>query len=162
MSLLERVLTKLIETLTALGGIIFVCSLVLGVFYRYVLHNALTWSDEVAMLCFTWVVFLGAALLVREKGHVRIELIESILPNSVNWVLQLLIQLLIIAIGISMVWFGWDFVQLTVGQTAPATRYPIWVRNLSVPVAGFLFCVYSLLNIFQPVKIKETTEADIL
>src|SRR5690625_913073 len=162
MSLLERVLTKLIETLTALGGIIFVCSLVLGVFYRYVLHNALTWSDEVAMLCFTWVVFLGAALLIREKGHVRIELIESVLPDSLNWVLHLLIQLLIFIVGFCMVWFGWDYTQLTVGQTAPATRYPIWVRSLSVPVSGILFCVYSLLNIFQPVRKKEITEVDII
>ena len=162
MSLIERVLTKLIETLTIIGGTVFVCSLVVGVFYRYVLHNALTWSDEVAMLCFTWVVFLGAALLIRENGHVRIQLIESILPDSLNWVLHLSIQLLIFVIGVYMVWFGWDYTQLTVGQTAPATRYPIWVRSLSVPISGILFCLYSLLNMFLPVKSKEITEADII
>jgi TRAP-type C4-dicarboxylate transport system permease small subunit len=40
----------------------------LGVFSRYVLHATFQWYDEVARLCFVWMVFLGAAVAVRRGG----------------------------------------------------------------------------------------------
>ena len=55
-------------------------SLLLGVFYRYVLGDALVWSDEVAALAFTWTVFLFASALVRTGGHVRVTLLVDSLP----------------------------------------------------------------------------------
>lgn len=146
----QRWLASAVTALTVLGGTVIVTVLVLGVFYRYVLHNALSWTDEVAMLSFSWTVLLAAALLVQESGHVRVELIESALPEWGLAILRRLIQLLVLATGAYMVWTGWDFMMMTVGQTAPATRYPIWVRNLALPVSGVLIVFFSLLQLSRP------------
>lgn len=51
-------------TLLALVVVMFV-----GVFYRYVLNNALAWTGEVAGLATGWVVFLAAATLLAKGGH---------------------------------------------------------------------------------------------
>lgn len=145
--LLERGLIRCTEVLTVLGGAVIVGSLILGVFFRYVLQNSLSWTDEVAMFCFSWIVLLAAALLVRESGHVRVELIENYLPAVVVRLLRIGIELLVLLTGVYMVWTGWDFMQMTVGQLSPAIRYPIWARNLSVPVSGVLICLFAILNL---------------
>lgn len=144
---LERGLVRLTEILTVTGGAVIVGSLILGVFFRYVLQNSLTWSDEVAMFCFSWIVLLAAALLVRESGHVRVELIENYLPPGAIGALRIGIEFLILLTGIYMVWTGWGFMMMTVGQFSPAIRYPIWLRNLAVPVSGALICLFAILNL---------------
>ena len=47
----------------------------LGVFSRYVLHATFRWYDEVARLCFVWIIFLGAAVAVRRRLHFRMHLV---------------------------------------------------------------------------------------
>ncbi|MDT3679238.1 MAG: TRAP transporter small permease [Burkholderiaceae bacterium] len=138
--------------LTVIGGAVIVGSLIVGVFFRYVLRDSLSWTDEVAMFCFSWIVFLAAALLVRESGHVRVELIENYLPNRAARGLRIFIDLLILITGVYLVWTGWNLMILTVGQLSPAVRYPIWTRNLSLPVSGLLMALFATSNLLRREK----------
>src|SRR5690625_1824572 len=90
---LERALTCLVQTLAVLFALAMVSSLLLGVFFRYVVQSSLTWSGEVAMLCFSWLTFLTAALMVRENGHVRLEFVRDAFPDRARAVLNALIWL---------------------------------------------------------------------
>ena len=46
-------------------------SVVLGVFYRYVLRSPLAWDHEVATYLLVWFTLLGAFYVHLEDGHVR-------------------------------------------------------------------------------------------
>ena len=39
---------------------------------RYVFQVALHWTEETAAMCMVWAVYMGAALCVRERFHIRI------------------------------------------------------------------------------------------
>ena len=43
-----------------------------GVFARYVLHNSLSWSDELATICFLWLTMLGTIVAYRRDAHLRL------------------------------------------------------------------------------------------
>lgn len=144
---LDHGLTSVVRAGAILTAIVMISSLILGVFYRYVLDNALTWSEEVAMFCFSWLTFLAAALMVRENGHVRVELIASILPDRVWWLLNQIIWVLIALVGLYMAWTGYQFIFLTMGQTSPAIRYPVWWRDVSLSVGGVLVSFYAIRNL---------------
>ncbi|KAA0890910.1 TRAP transporter small permease [Pusillimonas sp. ANT_WB101] len=144
---LERVLTAVVQTLTVLSAVVMILSLLVGVFFRYVMQDSLTWSEEVAMLCFSWLIFLAAALMVRENGHVRMELIEPAMSAKAYGLLNQFIWILIAMIGGYMAWTGFQFIQLTMGQSSPAIRYPIWMRDISLPIGGILITFYALLNL---------------
>lgn len=146
---LERGLTAVVQALTVLSSVIMILSLLVGIFFRYVMQDSLTWSGEVAMLCFSWLIFLAAALMVRENGHVRMELIEKVLPARSYGLLNQFIWIVIALIGGYMAWTGFQFIQLTMGQSSPAIRYPIWMRDVSLPVGGILISLYALLNLYS-------------
>lgn len=152
---IERCFTAAIKVAAITFAAVMVASLLLGVVYRYLLQDSLSWSGEVALLCFTWLVFLTAVLAVKDDSHVRIDLLHKLLPGQVSWILNQLIWLVISLTGAYMVWTGWNLIGFTLGQTSPAIGYPIWMRNVSLPLAGGLIFFYSLGNVrgfrgFQP------------
>ena len=60
----------------------------LQVFNRFVLKAPLAWSEDLAMLLFQWVVFLGAAVGVRRLRHFGIDLVVKKLPARMRRTLQ--------------------------------------------------------------------------
>ncbi|AME26952.1 TRAP transporter large permease [Burkholderia sp. PAMC 26561] len=67
----DRWLGTLVETVTACALAIEVALLLAGVSCRYLLHQPLTWSDELASTLFAWVASLGAAIAYRRMEHMR-------------------------------------------------------------------------------------------
>ena len=67
----ERFIGGAIERVAA--GLVAGVTLILlaGVVSRYVFHNPLTWTDELATTLFAWLAMLGAALATRADRHMR-------------------------------------------------------------------------------------------
>ncbi|EHJ02473.1 TRAP transporter small permease [Marinobacter manganoxydans] len=146
------------QAVGAVTALVMIGSLLLGVFYRYVLGDALVWSDEVAALAFTWTVFLFASALVRSGGHVRVTLLVNALPPLLGELVERGIMVLIIGFGLVMFWNGWNFAEFTAGQVSPAIRYPVWMKNAAVPVGGALISIHALILLIRPQPIHKSSE----
>lgn len=157
---LSRGVSRGTAILATLCALIMIFSLLDGVFYRYILNDSPSWTDEVAVLAFSWSTMLFASVLVQEKGHVRITLLLSSLPAFLEAVLDKLSLLLVLAFGALMLWAGWQFTVFTADQVSPTLRYPLWLRSAAIPVSGFLIVLHSLvllLNPFRTQTVKEVT-----
>ena len=152
-------LARAAQALGAVTAVVMVCSLLLGVFYRYILDDALVWSDEVAALAFTWTVFLFASALVRTGGHVRVTLLVDALPPLLGELVERSILLLVFGFGLVMFWTGWNFAEFTFGQVSPAVRYPLWIRDAAVPVSGLLISLHALILVLRPRPIHKAGAA---
>jgi len=49
---------------------------------RYIFSTALHWTEEVAAISMVWAVYMGAALCVRERFHIRIMVGVKSLPTA--------------------------------------------------------------------------------
>lgn len=137
-------LARLVELLAILCGLVMVGSLLLGVFYRYILSDALSWANEVAVLTFTWSVFLAAALVVRDHGHVRIEFIDLVLPH---WLVRLMSKVTLLAVIFVcgyLIYSGIGLIELSLGTRSAAIQYPVWMLDASIPVGGALSLFYAV------------------
>jgi TRAP-type C4-dicarboxylate transport system permease small subunit len=80
-----------------------------GVFWRYVLNDALSWSEEVAKFAMVWLAFVGAPLALAQGGHVAIEALQRLLPGRARHLLAGLVMGIVTAVLVVFVWRGTTF-----------------------------------------------------
>ena len=69
----------------------------LQVFSRYVLNHSLFWSEELARYLFIWLVFLSAAMVLRQDRHIQVSAVVDRLPASMKRVVIILGDILMLA-----------------------------------------------------------------
>ena len=121
----------------------------LGVFSRYVLRSTFTWYDEIARLLFVWMVFLGAAVGVRQAGHFRLHLVIDRFPPGLRRATELLGVFAIMLFGAVLVQQGWKLVELGQFQQTPVMGLSKRYIYASMPAGGVLIILYSLPHLWR-------------
>ena len=95
------------------------------VIMRYVMHNSLSWSEELARYCFIWLIYkIDAALkLFPEKVRPYITIVGELLV--------LAFAAYIVVTGVELTYKQWLF-----GKASPALGVPLQYIN-AAPVVGF-------------------------
>jgi TRAP-type C4-dicarboxylate transport system permease small subunit len=52
-------------------------ALIIQVIFRYFINMPMGWTDELSLICWTWLVLWGAAFVVRERDESRFELLHA-------------------------------------------------------------------------------------
>lgn len=133
-----------VALMTALVGDVF-----LGVFSRYVLHATFTWYDEVARLCFVWIVFLGAAVAVRRGLHFRLHLLVGRLPSGLQKSADSLATLVVIAFSVMLVAGGLSIAPLAQREVTDALEISMLWFYAALPVGGALMALYAMPTLWR-------------
>ena len=125
-----------------------------GVFYRYMLNDALSWSEELSKFLMVWMTFTGAPIALRQGGHVAIEILPGALPPRLRQALLLVTFLIILALMGVFVHQGWVLAwnaRTQVAATLGGGFSMIWVF-LAVPVGGLFMGLIALELILRSVR----------
>lgn len=158
---LEKAERGLLSTLIASS----ILMSVIGVFYRYVLGQSLSYVEEVAGLIMAAVIVLGSSLAVTTKEHIRVELLMQVFPRLVRW-LNALAWFTVMVVSAAMAWLTWLFVSKLInnGQIASSVEWlKIGWPLLIVPVGYAVCCVKAAWILFEEVTGRATppvTELD--
>jgi TRAP-type C4-dicarboxylate transport system permease small subunit len=147
--LLEGTAALLRWSLIAAVALMLAC-IALQVVMRYVFGNALSWSEELALVTFSWAALGGLALGVREGFHVRLTLLLDPLPAGARAWAERAIDLLAAALGAYLVWSGWRYVDITRGGTSAAIAYPIELLHGIAPLAGVFVLIFAVERLLLP------------
>ncbi len=96
--------------ISAIALALMVVVILLQVFFRYVMNNALPWPDEAARFLMLWLTGLMAPIALRQGGFVAIETISQFLPNRMMSLLTILLLILSLAVLCVAVQLGWKHV----------------------------------------------------
>ena len=110
------------------------------------------WANEASCFLFVYVVFLGAFILIRDKGFIRMDLIQSKIPAKGRFVYDLLLQILVIVYAVVFLIYGFEFAQRNAIQVSGAMHLPMNVVYMIMPVSGFFMILYSLRNIVRFIR----------
>ena len=116
--------------------VVVVCS---DVFLRYFLRSPLVWSTEVTEILLLDITFLGAAWVLKENGHVVIDVFTAKVAGSTKKVLSFISYALIAIVGIVLVYYGFfttidHWIRGIYNPTAIET--PIWLILLVIPLGS--------------------------
>lgn len=113
------------------------------VFGRYVLNVTPTWVEQLALLLVCYIAFLGAAAGIKENFHLGVTLFRDMMPEMVQKVLILLIDIVLagfgavmLIAGITLMTFGWD-------TMLPMLDIPESFRTLAITSCGGLVLLFA-------------------
>ncbi len=116
----------------------------LGVFFRYVLNNALPWAEEADRYLFIWLSFVGASITMRHKAHIAVDLLLRYVSPARRRLLTLVAQAAVLVFLALVFLASLPVLELTAETRATATDIPMsWVYT-AAPVGCVLIGVETL------------------
>ena len=145
----KKVTEKLIDYLAiVLFSTLFLFG-ILQVFFRWVLNNPLTWSEEAIQLMYVWICYLGWAIAERKDSHIRITAVMNALPEKGQKWLQIFNHILCIVFSVLMVWYGIKLVGVGAKRTAVSFPLNYGVVYLMGPISNFIIIFYELAGLIE-------------
>ena len=102
---------------------LMVIAILIQVFFRYVLNNALPWPDEAARFCMLWMTGPMAPIALRRGGFVAIDMLVRALPVRVGAFLSLILLLISAVVLAVAVPIGWGEITGFGGKFKTASLY---------------------------------------
>ena len=131
----------------------------LQVFFRYVIHSSLPWSEELSRYCMVFVTYIGVSAGLRVGTHTCVDFLVVILPEKARfWLVALghLVTFIIVAaftvIGVRM-----SLQMMSHGQMTAGLHIPMWVPYSIIPLGfagGCIRCLQNLVDHLQSRNVK--------
>lgn len=86
---------------------LMVVAILVQVFFRYALNNALPWPDEAARFMMLWLTGLMAPMAFRRGGFVAIDMIVLALPKRLGEIVSLILLLISAAVLLMAIKIGY-------------------------------------------------------
>ena len=134
-----------------------------SIFFRYVLNNSITWSEEVAKYLMVWMVFVGAPVAMVQSRHIAIEMFPNLFRPRIRALIFLIVNLLIV---LTMAFWTYRGFTYTVGGMSQVMssfdKIPLGVVFASIPFGSCIMMIISfqislnqILVIIDPEKYED-------
>lgn len=142
---------------TAVAGLLGIVAVVAyQVFGRYVLNDTPTWAESLALVLVLYVTMFGAAVGVRDAGHIGLEsVLVMLLPDRHRLPVEILIHVLVGIFGMVMGWNAWLLADSVMAYKIPILGLPEGVNHIALALAGCLITLFSLEHIMALIAGEE-------
>lgn len=115
--------------------------------------------DEIVTLFFAWLAFIGAALMVRDNGHLRAGVFDDFLKKrpQLKKPYLILINLLLLVFEVVMFHSSLTLFELGTMKTSPMLHWPESIWYFPVMASAFLMLSYTILELAQIIFEKHIT-----
>ncbi len=129
------------------------CVLVfVGVVFRYVLLEPISWTEEVGRFCLVWVSFIGTYLAHRRSQHIGVTvLVDGLTPARQKYVRIVVSALLAVFMMMLMVQ-GTAYTTAFARYYSPILELPLGIVYAALPVAATLMLIAILLDLGKELR----------
>lgn len=136
-----RLVARVRMALTALSVALLLSYFVLvllQVFFRYVLNESLFWAEELVRGLMVWGVMVSSALVAASRGHIRVEVLELMLPPAGRKVVGWISDALAIAFSLILLWAAIQLMDRSWLQRSPLLEVPKYTVYMAIAVGAAL------------------------
>jgi TRAP-type C4-dicarboxylate transport system permease small subunit len=141
---------KVLEIFSTLLSIAMLAIVLVGVFYRYVMDDSLSWYDEFAGYVLVWLTMYGSVVALAKRKHISFDtLVEKLPPRARRWA-DVFGILCVMAFSVVMLVSGFELVREMADETAISvpTFKMAWIYSV-MPVTGGLMLLIGLVQLVQ-------------
>ena len=142
-----KLFDRIINIMTYLAGILLVfimLSVCLEVILRSFFNRPQIWVTEVTECLLLYITFLGTAWLLREEGHVKVDIIlDRLKPKTITFLgilsslIGLFVSLILAIYGLSVTW---NYFQRGI-YTPTAMEIPVFAILLIIPIGSSMLFI---------------------
>jgi len=125
------------------------------VFFRYVLQNSLTWSEELIRYMFIWSTFLGVPIGLDRGIHASFDLLSKRIPERNKLGYQLLISMMSAFLFGVFIYTGIPYALSNINQRTPALLIPYTYVILALPIGGLVGLIYIIKIVLELLRKEE-------
>lgn len=144
--------------------VLFAVMVVVGTYQiitRFIFNNPSTVSEELLTYTFAWMAIFSSAYVFGKRDHMRMTFVADKLPKEQRKILEIVIELLIIAFAvIVLIYGGFTIMGLTMTQKTASLGVMMGVIYAVVPICGILIAIYGVLNVIDLCAGYENTEEE--
>ena len=129
------------------------------VFGRYVLNSSPTWTETLALVLILYVTLIGAAVGVRDAGHLGMESLLIMVPEEPRRWIEMVIHVLVGAFGAAMVWNGWILGASVASYKLANIPLSEGVRYAPLVLSGALIVLFSIEHVVALLRREEVVPA---
>ena len=131
--------------------------LMVSVIASVIMRNAglqpYAWLFTSAEYGLLYMTMLGAPWLVREKGHVHIELVTAVLPPALRQVVSRLVALMCVLVCLVLAWKGFELLTVNLERNdfdVRAYYFPRWMLTITFPISFGLMVIEFMRFVIGP------------
>lgn len=154
-------------SLLKLAGVICLIAMVVLVFgnvvLRYVFNESILISEEISRWAFVWLTFIGAVVLLRENGHMMVDLALRVMPRWGERSSLILAQVLMLACSTLFLLGSWEQVQINWTVPSPVAGWSMGLFYGAGVFFGASACVihvYEMLRLMRGGDVKRQDPMD--
>nr|WP_295300679.1 TRAP transporter small permease [uncultured Blautia sp.] len=164
METLHKIRKAMNTVVSTICIVLFAVMVVVGTYQiitRFVFNNPSTISEELLTYTFAWMAIFSSAYVFGKRDHMRMTFVADKLPKEQRKILEIVIELLIIAFAvIVLIYGGFTIMGLTMTQKTASLGVMMGVIYAVVPICGILIAIYGVLNVIDLCTGYENTEED--
>lgn len=140
----------------AVAGLIGIVGVVaIQVFGRYVLNDTPVWAESTALVLVLYVTLLGAAVGVRDAGHIGMESLLVLVSERIRNRMELLIHALVATFGAIMSWNGAILAESVAPYKIPTLGISEAFNQAPLVISGALIALFSIEHIIALLRGEE-------
>jgi TRAP-type C4-dicarboxylate transport system permease small subunit len=146
---LAKITLLVVKVLTG----ILVITVLTGVFFRYVVRDPLSWTEELARYLMIWAALLAVSVGIKDKEHVGIQLLIKQFPPFLTKVITAVVYIITIVFLGVLTFKGYQVAGRAKTQLSLALNISMYWPLMSIPVSGVLAIIQQLIQtilIFKP------------
>ena len=114
------------------------------VWYRFILNDPLSWSEEAGRYLFVWISFMGAAAGVRYQVHLGIDIMDKLLSANAYRLVVVAVNVIIQLFLLMIIYWGFKILGIIQFQESPSMHISMCYPYMAVPVGGIFMLINSL------------------
>ncbi|SLM18152.1 putative 2,3-diketo-L-gulonate TRAP transporter small permease protein YiaM [uncultured spirochete] len=148
----KSVFIYIIEIISNCSLAIMFLSVMAGVISRYILKSPLFWTDELSRYLMIYMVFFGSALSFRADKHPSLTFIIDKLPKKWRLIWDLVIDLLLMAILVLLIWGALDMITSGPVGFTPSLRIKFTWVYWAIPLGSISMLIEIIFRLYRRIK----------
>lgn len=146
----KKFVVNLDQYVSAILFIVIMFLLFLQVVTRYVLNHSFTWTEELSILLFVWMTYLGVSSAITYRKNLRIDALLDVVPFKVKKAMLIISDIIFIIFNIYLIFPFLELIKTIGNSKTPIMGIPKAITYWLIPV---ILVITSVKLVFDIIKL---------